>query len=142
MKSYNANKNPIQFNSKKQELEILHENYKREKLRFNNASDNSHKIIQYPNRRKKNVKKLNNVKENIKKSFKERKYMKIILCVVALIILLSFIDKIIFSSDIDLSNSSNTFTTENIYVPASKNLTHSLIIDKSLEEVSWINLQC
>ena len=60
MKSSNTTNDLIHFKSKKQELEKLHkrEDYLKEKMHSNKASDNSHKVLQYPNKRKKTVKKV------------------------------------------------------------------------------------
>ncbi|SCH51267.1 MULTISPECIES: hypothetical protein [unclassified Romboutsia] len=136
MKSSNINKNTIHFKSKKEELKNLNKihNSKKDYLRFYKEHDNSHKVLQYPSRRKKGVKKFNKVKEY----FNKNKYTKVILCVILFIGLLFIADKILLNNN-DSSKSQNTFTSENINVAKSKASTYSSIIEQTVKKYAGIN---
>ena len=102
MKSSNTTNDLIHFKSKKQELEKLHkrEDYLKEKMHSNKASDNSHKVLQYPNKRKKTVKKFITLIEYFKSKLgKVGKFLKIIIYFLIFIILFLTIDKFLLSKN-------------------------------------------
>lgn len=134
MKSSSSNKNTIQFKSKKEEFENLHKkfNHTKDNLRFYKAHDNSHKILQYPNRRNKGVKKIHQLKEH----FKVNKYLKLIILFIIFVSLVFVADKIIFNNT---SDSSKIFTSENTQISSSKSSTYSAIIQQTVKKYADID---
>ena len=146
MKSSNTTNDLIHFKSKKQELEKLHkrEDYLKEKVHFNKASDNSHKVLEYPNKRKKTVKKFIIFREHLKNKLgKWGKFAKIIIYCLIFIILFLTIDKFLLSKNQkDLSSEVSTnFISESTSISASKELSYSKIIEKSVKKYTGVTYE-
>ena len=92
-------------------------------MHFNKASDNSHKVLEYPNKRKKTVKKFIIFREHLKSKLgKWGKFAKIIIYCLIFIILFLTIDKFLLSKNQkDLSSEVSTnFISESTSISASK----------------------
>ena len=144
MKSSNTTNDLIHFKSKKQELEKLHkrEDYLKEKMHSNKASDNSHKVLQYPNKRKKTVKKLITLKEHFKSKLgKVGKFLKIIIYFLIFIILFLTIDTFLLSKNQKTlsSGGSTNFISESTSIPISKESAYSKIIDQSIKKYTGVS---
>lgn len=144
MKSSNTTNDLIHFKSKKQELERLHkrEDYIKEKMHSTKVSGNSHKVLQYPNKRKKILKRFNNTIDNFKsKLATSKKLVKIIICFLIFIMLFLAIDKFILSKNQKTlpSNNSVNFVSESTSIPISKESVYSKIIDQSIKKYTGVS---
>ena len=144
MKSSNTTNDLIHFKSKKQELEKLHkrEDYTKEKMHSTKVYSNSHKVLQYPNKRKKILKRLTNTIDNFKSQLgTSKKLVTIIICFLIFIMLFLAIDKFILSKNQKtLSSTSPTnFISESTSIPISKESIYSKIIDQSIKKYTGVS---
>ena len=141
MKSSNTNKNTIEFHSKKQELEGSHNKkyFKRDKLKFHKISDDSHKVLEYPTKRRKSVKKIIEFKDNLKNKFKNKKYIKIILIGVTLTGLLFLFNKVVLPNNTNTKSTPSNLIAESTYISKSKALTYSKIINETIKTYTGLN---
>lgn len=134
MKSSSKDTKTIEFSIKKQEIESLQKNYQSDKLRLEKTADGSHKVLQYPNKTQKNVKKLKVAKDNFKKNLKGRKIIKFIGIFILLMCLVIFLNKALFKNTSKGANSQSPIsTTQNTKISGSKFSLYSDIIEQSVK---------
>lgn len=144
MKSSNTTNDLIHFKSKKQELERLHkrEDSTKDKLYSTKVYGNSHKVLQYPNKRKKILKRFANIIDNLKSKLgTNKKLVTIVICFLIFIMLFLAIDKFILSRDRKTLSSTNStnFISESTSIPISKESIYSKIIDQSIKKYTGVS---
>lgn len=95
MKASNSNKDPIHLASKKEEFENSHHDYhKNDKLKLHSISDHTHKVLEYPSKTQKGVKKLQVLKKKTKLYLQQHSFIKVIIISLIVISVLFMIDKL------------------------------------------------